>query len=141
LDFSKISMGSIKPVISVFTVERLLHSLDTQIRPFAEAKGLVLRVESAGGCFESDPVLLERVIRNVAQNAVRYTSHGTVVIRATVRGSIVRVLVADSGIGVPAGEKDRIFDDYYQVDNRARDRRKGLGLGLAIVRDLARLLE
>jgi CheY-like chemotaxis protein len=62
------------------------------------------------------------------------------VIRAALRGDTVRVLVADSGIGIPGSEKQRVFDEYYQVDNRARDRRKGLGLGLAIVRDLARLL-
>jgi CheY-like chemotaxis protein len=54
---------------------------------------------------------------------------------------VVRILVSDSGIGVPTSEQGRIFDEYYQVDNRARDRRKGLGLGLAIVRDLAQLLE
>ncbi len=140
LDFTKISMGAIKPVIRVFPVDHLLRSVDTQIRPLAQAKGLAFRVESDGGHVESDEVLLERIIRNVGQNAVRYTENGGVVIRARLRGGIVRVLVSDSGIGVPAGEQGRIFEEYYQVDNRARDRRKGLGLGLAIVRDLAHLL-
>ncbi|MFP5406390.1 MAG: sensor histidine kinase, partial [Gammaproteobacteria bacterium] len=141
LDFTKISMGAIKPDIRVFPVDHLLRSVDTQIRPLAQAKGLAFRVESDGGHVESDEILLERIIRNVGQNAVRYTESGTVVIRARLRGALVRVLVCDSGIGVPAAEHGRIFEEYYQVDNHARDRRKGLGLGLAIVRDLARLLE
>ncbi len=140
LDFSKISMGAIKPDLRVFPVDRLLRSVETQIRPLAEAKGLALRIESNGGHCESDEVLLGRVLRNIAQNAVRYSNCGAVAIRAVPRGDTVRVLVADSGIGIARSEKQRIFDAYYQVDNRARDRRKGLGIGLAIVRDLARLL-
>lgn len=141
LDFSKISMGAIKPEIRVFPVDRLLRSVETQIRPLAEGKGLRLRIESEGGHCESDEVLLGRIVRNIAQNAVRYSASGSIVIRAVARGNTMRVLVADSGIGIPASEKQRVFDEYYQVDNRARDRRKGLGLGLAIVRDLARLLD
>jgi len=141
LDFSKISMGAITPQIRVFGVDRLLRRIETQIRPLAEAKGLELRVESSGGHCRSDEVLLERIIRNIAQNAVRYSEGGSIVIRAVLRGDTVRVLVADSGIGIPRSEKQQVFDEYYQVDNRARDRRKGLGLGLAIVRDLVRLLD
>jgi two-component system, sensor histidine kinase len=140
LDFSKISLGSVKPRIELVDIECLLSSVDTQIRPLAEAKGLVLAVESDGGFVLSDAVLLERVVRNIAQNAVRYTESGSVTIRATQRGHIIRILVSDSGIGIPASEKQRIFEEYYQVNNQARDRRKGLGLGLAIVRELAELL-
>lgn len=140
LDFSKISMGSIKPRIRSVDVEHLLDSVDTQIRPLAEAKGLEMTVESEGGFVFSDEVLLERIIRNIALNAVRYTESGSVVIRVALRGQIVRILVSDSGIGISPTEKRRIFEEYYQVDNQARDRRKGLGLGLAIVRELAQLL-
>lgn len=140
LDFSKISMGAIEPDIRVFPVDRLLRSVETQVRPLAQAKGLGFRAESSAGACESDEVLLERIVRNIAQNAVRYTACGSIVLRAVTRRDTVRVLVADSGIGIPGSEKQRIFDEYYQVDNRERDRSKGLGLGLAIVRDLARLL-
>lgn len=140
LDFSKISMGSIKPRIESVDIKHLLARVDTQIRPLAEAKGLAMTVESEGGFVLSDEVLLERIVRNIALNAVRYTESGTVTIRTTLRGPIVRILVSDSGIGIAPTEKRRIFEEYYQVDNRARDRRKGLGLGLAIVRELAQLL-
>ena len=140
LDFSKISMGSVEPQMEAFDIERLLASVDTQIRPLAEAKGLTFGVESDGGFVLSDEVLLERIVRNIAQNAVRYTECGSVTIRAVARGRIIRVLVSDSGIGIPTLEKQRIFEEYYQVDNQARDRRKGLGLGLAIVRELAEML-
>lgn len=140
LDFSKVSMGSIKPHVELVGIDHLLASIDLQIRPFAEAKGLALVVESEGGCVQSDPVLLERIVRNIAQNAVRYTESGSITIRAAPRARIVRILVSDSGIGIPQSERQRIFEPYYQVDNQARDRRKGLGLGLAIVRELADLL-
>ncbi len=140
LDFSKVSMGSIKPHVEVIDIDHLLASIDMQIRPFAEAKGLALVFESEGGCVQSDPVLLERIVRNIAQNAVRYTESGSITIRAASRGRIERILVSDSGIGIPQSERQRIFEPYYQVDNQARDRRKGLGLGLAIVRELADLL-
>lgn len=140
LDFSKVTMGSIKPHVELIGIDHLLASIDLQIRPIAEAKGLALVVESEGSCVQSDPVLLERIVRNIAQNAVRYTESGSITIRAAPRGRIVRILVSDSGIGIPQSERQRIFEPYYQVDNQARDRRKGLGLGLAIVRELADLL-
>lgn len=140
LDFSKISMGSIKPRIERVSLARLCASIDTQLRPMAEAEGLAFQVDGASGWVWSDEVLLERIVRNIAQNAVRYTDQGRVVVRASVRGECVRILVGDSGVGIPAAERERVFEEFYQLDNPARDRRKGLGLGLAIVRDLAALL-
>lgn len=140
LDFSKISIGSIKPTFRVLSIDGILDAIDTQIRPLAHAKSLNLRIESDGGFVRSDEVLLERVLGNIAHNAVKYTPSGTVAIRAVPRAGVIRVLVSDSGVGIAPAEKPRIFDEYYQVDNPARDRRRGLGLGLAIVRDLVQLL-
>lgn len=121
-------------------IDDILDAIDTQIRPLAQAKGLNLRIESDGGFVRSDEVLLERILGNIAHNAVKYTPSGTVAIRAVPRAEVMRVLLSDSGVGIAPAEKPRIFDEYYQVDNAARDRRRGLGLGLAIVRDLAHLL-
>lgn len=140
LDFSKFSMGAVTPRIERVSVARLCASIDTQVRPLAEAEGLAFSVRCDDAWVWSDDVLLERVVRNIAQNAVRYTASGTVAIRAAVRGDVVRILVGDSGVGIAAGERQRIFEEFYQLDNPARDRRKGLGLGLAIVRDVAALL-
>ena len=140
LDFSKISMGSVKPRVERVGIARLCASIDTQLRPMAEAAGLSLRVEAEAAWVWSDEVLLERIVRNIAQNAVHYTRRGSVVVRASVRGEFVRVLVSDSGVGIAREERERVFEEFYQLDNPGRDRRKGLGLGLAIVRDLAALL-
>lgn len=140
LDFSKISMGVIKPQNELVSLKELFERIDTQMRPLAEAKGLVFQIEPADICIESDDVLIERIVRNIAQNAVRYTDQGRIRIRAHQCRGLAWILIADSGIGIAAQQKSRIFEEYYQVDNPARDRRKGLGLGLAIVRDLAGLL-
>jgi len=140
LDFSKISMGSIKPRMESFDIALLMRDIDTQMRPMAQAKNLRLLLSAASSYVYSDRVLLERIIRNIAQNAIRYTESGTVRLRARRHGEITRIVVADSGIGIGAGDKEKIFDEYYQVQNVARDRSKGLGLGLAIVRDLSALL-
>ena len=141
LDFSKMSMGAIVPLPRPTNVRPLLARVDTQVRPLALHKGLALVVEPIDAWMDVDDLLLERIVTNIAHNAVRYTAAGTVRIRASARRGAVRIVVGDSGIGIPAGERARIFDEYYQVDNVARDRRKGLGLGLAIVRNLAELMK
>jgi CheY-like chemotaxis protein len=140
LDFSRMSAGDLQPDLRATDLPTLLASLESQTRPAAQARGLQLRVQPCAGCVLSDEALLLRVLANVVHNAVRYTPHGGVLVRAhPVRGHL-RVLVADSGIGIPSHLQARVFDAYFQVDNPERDRRKGLGLGLAIVRDLGRLL-
>ncbi|HSI59652.1 MAG TPA: ATP-binding protein [Ideonella sp.] len=140
LDFSKISMGSIKPRMDSFDIAALVRDIETQMKPMAQSKGLRLQVSAPPGYVYSDRVLLERIVRNITQNAVRYTETGTVRIRASRHAQFTRILVSDSGIGIHDHEKEKIFEEYYQVENVARDRSKGLGLGLAIVRDLSALL-
>jgi CheY-like chemotaxis protein len=79
-------------------------------------------------------------VRNLVDNAFKYTAAGGVTLRAELAGSTVRIAVCDSGPGIPAGERERIFEEFYQIGNPERDRSRGLGLGLAIVRRLAQLL-
>ena len=88
----------------------------------------------------SDPALLERIMRNLVANALRYTEHGGVVVGARRRGDRVAIEVWDSGSGIEAAEREHIFEEFYQIGNPERDRTRGLGLGLAIVRRLADLL-
>jgi CheY-like chemotaxis protein len=86
-------------------------------------------------------LLVERVLRNLIGNAVKYTREGGVLVSCRARGAgIWRVEVWDTGVGIPDGEQERVFDEFYQVGNPERDRRSGLGLGLSIVRRIARLL-
>ncbi len=140
LDFSKISMGALKPSFGRVDVDRVMARIDVQMRPFAQSKGLRLDVQAAPLAVRTDEVLLERILRNLAVNAIKYCESGGVRLRVRARGGVARVLVCDSGIGIAAHELPRIFDEYYQVDNAARDRRRGLGLGLTIVRDLSAML-
>ena len=86
-------------------------------------------------------MLFERILANLASNAVRYTARGGVVIGARRRNGTLVVQVWDSGIGIPASERERIFDEFYQVGNPGRNSSQGMGLGLAIIRRLATLLE
>jgi CheY-like chemotaxis protein len=120
--------------------------------PLAQAKGLnfQLPICSGGECgadkicnvvIYSDPFLLERMLRNLISNAIRYTDSGGVVVRCVCMQGKVGIEVADTGIGIRAETMPHIFEEYYQADNPHRDRRKGLGLGLAIVRRIESLLE
>jgi CheY-like chemotaxis protein len=88
----------------------------------------------------SDPALLERIVENLASNAIRYTTEGSVAIRVERIEDDVRISVVDTGIGIPEEALGRIFDEYFQFDNPARNIKEGLRLGLAIVKRLARLL-
>jgi two-component system, sensor histidine kinase len=156
LDFSKVSMGSVQPVMTSVNLVDLLCGLEAQVFDKAQAKGLRFEVQCAvpqgahhatnqlqsyaTSDVNSDLALLVRILSNLVHNAIRYTNEGQVTVRVRPRSDVMRVLVSDSGVGIAAHEKTRIFEEYYQVDNAARDRRKGLGLGLAIVRDLSALL-
>jgi CheY-like chemotaxis protein/anti-sigma regulatory factor (Ser/Thr protein kinase) len=122
-------------------VRLLLESIEVGYRPVAREKGLEFRFEAAEGLVSTDPVLLERLVRNLVDNAFKYTVAGRIALRAEVAGSTVRIAVRDSGPGIPASERERIFEEFYQIGNPERDRSRGLGLGLAIVRRLAQLLK
>lgn len=140
LDVSKLDAGIVSPELATVSLPALLDEVAAQMRPAAESKGLRLRVVPCDVPVRTDPVLAGRILRNLAENAIRYTEHGGVLIGARRRGDTVRVEVWDSGIGVRDDLKDKIFEEFFQVGNPERDRRKGLGLGLAIVKRLSHLL-
>jgi CheY-like chemotaxis protein/anti-sigma regulatory factor (Ser/Thr protein kinase) len=99
-----------------------------------------LRFEPADAVLHTDSVLLERVLSNLISNALRYTPAGSVEVRCRPRGDGVAIEVADTGPGIAREEHERVFDEFYQLGNPERDRRKGLGLGLATVKRIAQLL-
>lgn len=141
LEVSKLLTGTIRPHVGRVPLDVVLDRLDAQLRPLAQAKGLDFSLKTDVGTVETDEVLLERILRNLMLNAIRYTQSGRVGLRASRRGATCRLLVWDTGIGIARAEQSRIFDEFYQVANEARDARKGLGLGLAIVRQLGQLLQ
>lgn len=141
LDISKLDAGAVTAHPAAFNLQILLNRLEPGFSMAAQAKGLRLRVRPSMLQVMTDPLLLERIVGNLAANAVRYTSEGGVLLACRRRGQRARIEVWDTGPGIPAGELDRIFDEFYQVRVPLADGAKGLGLGLAIVKRLAQLLE
>jgi CheY-like chemotaxis protein len=140
LDISKLDAGVLTPQVADFAINPLLARMETAFAAAAQAKGLRLRVLPTRLIVRSDPVLLERIVMNLVSNAVRYTERGGIVVGCRRRGGQARIEVWDSGVGIPADKRAEIFQEFYQLANPGRDRSKGLGLGLAIVERLARLL-
>jgi CheY-like chemotaxis protein/anti-sigma regulatory factor (Ser/Thr protein kinase) len=106
----------------------------------AEERGLSLRFRPGGRIVTSDPQLLERVLSNLIHNAIRYTPEGGIVVVTRRRQGRISIEVWDTGIGIAPAELPRVFDEFYQVHNPGRDRSRGLGMGLAIVKRLVLLL-
>jgi two-component system, sensor histidine kinase len=141
LDISRLDAGVLQPAVRHFRLQELLMRLVNDYAPEAEQKGLKLECPACEFVLRSDPTLLERILRNFISNAVRYTEQGVVRVDGVVRGDRVHIEVTDSGIGIPLDQQHEIFSEFYQLGNPERDRTKGLGLGLAIVDRVARLLE
>ncbi len=140
LDVSKLDAGAISPSVEPISVGPLIERLCGDYAGEAIGKGIRLRQVRCALTVRSDPVLLERIIRNLISNAVRYTDRGGVVVGCRRRGTGLDIEICDSGCGVPAELHGQIFEEFFQVANPERDRSKGLGLGLAIVKRLAGLI-
>ena len=141
LDISKLDAGVLAPSISEFPVDHLLKRIETTFAATARENGLRLRVVSSRAWVRSDFILLERILLNLVSNAVRYTERGGVVVGCRHRNGRLRIDVCDSGIGIPEDQRRNIFGEFYQLDGGEKDRRGGLGLGLAIVDRLCGLLD
>jgi len=140
LDVSRLDAGVVTPAITEFALDPLLERLADEYAARAAEAGITLRLVRTSRWTRSDPALLERMLRNVIENAIRFTDHGRIVIGCRRNGPDLRIEVLDTGIGIPADQREAIFQEFTQLANPERDRRKGLGLGLAIVRRLAGLL-
>ena len=140
LDFSRIEAGVIKPQIRSFLLQPLLNKIENEFAPQADAKGLVYRTRETFLAVQSDPMLVELILRNLVSNAIRYTEHGGVLVGCRQRGNKVVLEVWDTGIGIEPTHQQEVFREFHQLGNPERDTRKGLGLGLAISDGLARAL-
>ena len=140
LDISRLDAGAVTPKATDFPLDRLFARMRDEFEPLAQEKGLELRIASSDVWLRSDPVLLGRIVQNLISNAVRYTARGGVLVGCRRRGAAVRIDVIDTGTGIPEEEREHVFSEFYQLANPEHDRSKGLGLGLAIVERLARLL-
>ncbi len=140
LDLSKLDSGAVKPEIADVPLRAILETIELHLAPEAAAKNLALSVFASRAVVRTDAALLERALRNLVSNAIKYTREGRVLVGCRRRGERLLIAVWDTGVGIDADNLDRVFEEYYQVDKRPRDRSQGLGLGLSIVRRLARLL-
>ena len=140
LDINQLEAGIVRPAIIDFPVNRLLEEMRTEFTYHTSTHGLDWRVVPSRLAVRSDPRLLEQIIRNLLSNAVKYTTEGKLLLGCRRRGDKLRIEVWDTGPGIPELELQAIFEEFHQLDNPARERSKGLGLGLAIVQRLADLL-
>ncbi len=141
LDLSRLEAGAMTPAHARVAVGPLLARVVGELQPQADARGLALRVAATRIAVHSDAAMLERIVRNLVANAIRYTEAGGVLIGTRLRGADVAIDVIDTGVGIPAAHHGRIFEEFYQIRDGGSDRAHGgMGLGLAIVRRLAALL-
>ncbi len=140
LDISKLDSGVITPTPTVIAMDELLEALRREFAGLAARKGLALEVSAARQLAHSDPALIEQVLRNLVSNALKYTRSGTIQLRCSREpGALLRIEVRDTGIGIPAEQLTRIYEEFYQVA-AVDGMYEGYGLGLAIVRRIVDLL-
>jgi signal transduction histidine kinase/CheY-like chemotaxis protein len=140
LDISRLDAGIEQARIETLCVDELLARIERHYMPTAAARGLGLRVRPSPAWVRSDEAMLARMLDNLVGNALRYTRHGGVLVAARLRRDTVVFEVRDTGVGIEPDRLDEIFEEFVQLHNPERDRAKGLGLGLSIVRRTAHLL-
>ncbi|MFT3856703.1 MAG: hybrid sensor histidine kinase/response regulator [Aquabacterium sp.] len=143
LDITKIDTGGVDIQPEHFSMRELFNRLRLTFEPNAFEKGLVLNFRGDQHHVYADPLIVERILRNLVSNAIRYTEDGGVLVTCRRRGEKLCVQVWDTGIGISEKEQGRIFDEFYQTQSSRPlepHHRKGLGLGLAIVKRLADLM-
>ena len=140
LDISRLDAGIVDVRPRAFPIQPMLERICRDEGVEAERKNIELRVVPCGAIVQTDPVLLERILRNLVSNAVRYTERGRILVGCR-RAKRLSIEVWDSGRGISEDQRELIFQEFYQVDNPERSRSRGLGLGLAIVRRLGDILK
>ncbi len=140
LDISKLDSGVIKPNLTHFPFDEICDRLHSEFAAEAGAKNLRLSMSGGGHVVLSDASLLERILRNLVSNAVRYTRTGEIAVTATPIDGALRIEVRDTGIGIREHDQQRVFEEFFQLGNPGRTSSKGLGLGLSIVQRLCALL-
>lgn len=141
LDISRLDAGALQPRIQPVKLQGVLARVEASVLRAASESGVHLTVRPTMAWVESDPVLLERIVANLVGNAVRYAPGGRVLVGCRRRGECWRIEVRDNGIGIAHHSHAAIFEEFVQLDNPERARDKGLGLGLAIVARLGKILD
>lgn len=141
LSVGKVESGMVSTNVTNMPVQALFDRLLEKYLPMAEQKSLQLRAVKCGGTVRSDPTLLSSILGNLLSNAIRFTNRGSVLLGCQQEAGQLRIDVIDTGIGIAPQDLQRVFDEYYQIDDAAPNEHKGLGLGLAVVKKFAALLD
>ena len=140
LDFSRIEAGVVNPRVESFRLQQVLNKIEREFEPQADAKALAYRSRETPLVVQSDPALVELILRNLVSNAISYTDQGGLLVACRKRGQQAVLEVWDTGMGIAPEQQAEVFKEFHQLGNPERDRRKGLGLGLAIAQGLAKTL-
>jgi signal transduction histidine kinase/ActR/RegA family two-component response regulator len=141
LDISRLDAGVVEVRPQAFALQALLDRICQDFADEAADKSIVIRQLRTDAIVFSDPHLVERILRNLVSNAIRHSGQGCVLVGCRKRNKMVRLEVWDTGVGISPENQQRVFQEYLQLQNPERDRTRGLGLGLAIVRRLSELLD
>lgn len=141
LDISRLDAGIVTVANETVALRDLFRDLRDEFAAEAHQRGLELRIVDSDLLLDSDPMMLRRILNNLLSNAFRYTKAGSILLGCRRRGNTAEIQVLDTGSGIPADQQAMIFEEFVQLQNPARDRAQGLGLGLAIVRRTAELLQ
>ena len=142
LDISKLDAGIVQANNTQFNLRLMGERLQTEFIPTAGVKNLKMWFDCIDDALvETDEFLLDRILRNLLSNGIKYTKNGSVLLAIETQKNTHTITISDTGQGIPEREKLHIFEEFYQIDNPERDNTKGLGLGLSIVKRLANLLD
>jgi Na+/proline symporter/signal transduction histidine kinase len=141
LDISRLDTAAPTPKREDFAVAELFTALDAQFSQTFKEQGLTLRFANSKLCAHSDPALLRRILQNFVSNARRYTRAGGVLVGCRRRGDSIAIQVIDTGVGIADSDQKAVFDEFHRLSDGAESTKRGLGLGLAIVDRIARLLD
>jgi two-component system CheB/CheR fusion protein len=139
LDITRLESGAIKPELAPVALDAIFSDLQREFQPLASAKHLLFTIPHTTAAINTDRILFTQLLQNVIGNSLKYTAAGSVRVNLNTEADALTIDVADTGIGIPEDKLDRVFDEYYQVDTKG-SKRSGVGLGLAIVREVSRLL-
>ena len=140
LDISKLDSGKVENQPTGFYIGDLIKQIAEEYIDIAAQKNIELRYIETNKKVFADPIHVERIIRNLINNAIKYTNSGKILIGGRVRNRLYTIYVVDTGIGIPKDKLKTVFDEFFQINNPSRDKNKGVGLGLSIVKRLTSLI-
>ena len=140
VDISKLDAGVVVPDVISFSVSDLLQNIANEYRQIAQSEDLVLRFVPCDVVISSDSQLLARILRNFLSNAIRYTASGRILLGCRRKANGLLIQVWDTGAGIPEAKRTEIFQEFKRLENKHSGQDKGLGLGLAIVDKISRVL-